>query len=348
MYARGVRCSDCHDPHAARLRAEVNAVCTQCHSPAGIDRFPTLRKAAFDSPAHFFHEAGTPGAQCVDCHMIERVYMGIDGRRDHSFRVPRPDLSVALGTPNACTDCHADKGAAWAAAEIEKRYPDSTHRRPHFAEIFAPARENPAAQANALAAIALDTAKPAIVRASALDLLRLATGPEHASRTAPLLEDAHPLVREAAVAVQRGAPPTDRVQRLVPRLDDPVRTVRIAAARQMLDAPIAHMPAAIEASLNRAMGEWHASLQARADFPETHIALGGAALVMRNFDAVEAAFRETVRMDPQQVDAWRMIVRIRAARGDVAGARNALAQARSLNPADARLDELQRQLEPAR
>ena len=62
MYARGVRCSDCHDPHAAELRAEGNAVCTQCHSPAGNPGFPTLRRAAYDDPAHHFHAPGSPGA----------------------------------------------------------------------------------------------------------------------------------------------------------------------------------------------------------------------------------------------------------------------------------------------
>jgi len=34
--------------------------------------------------------------------------MEVDPRRDHSLRVPRPDLSLALGTPNACVKCHFD------------------------------------------------------------------------------------------------------------------------------------------------------------------------------------------------------------------------------------------------
>src|SRR6185436_800928 len=37
MYARGVTCSDCHDPHSQRLRATGNAVCAQCHAPAAYD-----------------------------------------------------------------------------------------------------------------------------------------------------------------------------------------------------------------------------------------------------------------------------------------------------------------------
>ena len=92
MYAEGVGCANCHDPHSAELVAEGNALCTQCHSPAGNPDFPTLRKAAYDTPDHHFHEAESQGAQCISCHMAERVYMGVDGRRDHSFRVPRPDI----------------------------------------------------------------------------------------------------------------------------------------------------------------------------------------------------------------------------------------------------------------
>ena len=92
MYARGVRCTDCHNAHTTKLKAEGNAVCTQCHSPAGNLRFSTLSKNEYDDPSHHFHKPSTEGAQCKSCHMIERIYMGVDGRRDHSFRIPRPDL----------------------------------------------------------------------------------------------------------------------------------------------------------------------------------------------------------------------------------------------------------------
>jgi len=40
--------------------------------------------------------------------MPTTTYMEVDPRRDHSLRVPRPDLSLVLGTPNACVKCHFD------------------------------------------------------------------------------------------------------------------------------------------------------------------------------------------------------------------------------------------------
>ena len=118
MKAKGVTCSNCHEPHGGGLVAAGNAVCTQCHSPAGNDTFPTLRKAEFDSPAHHHHKQGSDAAQCVSCHMPERSYMLIDPRRDHFFRRPDPLQSKAAGAPDVCTGCHADKSAEWAAEQI--------------------------------------------------------------------------------------------------------------------------------------------------------------------------------------------------------------------------------------
>jgi hypothetical protein len=153
MQAMGVRCSDCHEPHGAGLIAEGNAVCAQCHSPAGNPRFPTLPLKVFDGSEHHHHPEGSAGAQCVACHMIERTYMGVDDRRDHSFRIPRPDLA-ATGAPDACTDCHSDRSAGWAASQIAAWFPDSGHRGPHPATVLAAARAAPEREVQNLLALA--------------------------------------------------------------------------------------------------------------------------------------------------------------------------------------------------
>jgi len=111
MFHNGIRCTDCHDPHSTKVKHQGNLLCTSCHQhPAG----------KYDSPSHHHHQPGTPGASCVACHMPETTYMMVDARRDHSLRVPRPDLSVRFGTPNACTGCHLD----------EKKIPANPDRKP--------------------------------------------------------------------------------------------------------------------------------------------------------------------------------------------------------------------------
>jgi predicted CXXCH cytochrome family protein len=346
MYTQGVSCTDCHAPHSVELRAEGNAVCAQCHSPAGNPQFPTLKPADYDSPAHHFHEDGTDGAQCKSCHMVEWVYMGNDWRADHSFRIPRPDLAAETGAPDACTTCHEGQTPAWAAATLATWYPESTHRGSHFGVVLAAGRADPIAAAWDLADLAEESAQPGIVRATALWLAAQGADVGLANRLAPLLDDPDPLVRASAVGMQRGASPTERVQRIVGLLGDPVRSVRIEAAKQLVDAPIARMPAAIEASYRRAMADWQGALGNRMDFPETHLVLGGVALTMRNLPAAAGAFREVTRLDPQRADAWVMLVRIAEVAEGPNAARAVLAEALAAVPDDPTLLQMQGDLAP--
>lgn len=343
MYQKGVRCSDCHDPHSGNLRADGNAVCTQCHSPAGNDDFPSLQAKVYDGPEHHFHGIDSGGAKCVSCHMIERTYMGIDGRRDHSFRVPRPDLSVKLDTPDACTDCHQDKSAEWAAGVLEARFPDSPHRGRHFAETFAAARRGSSDAGEELMEIALHEEFPDIVRASALDLMPSSVDPGVAEAAANLLQDDNPLVRAAALKLQERVPVSQRLERVLTALEDPVKSVRIEAARQLLALQTTRLPGEMAEKARKANREWQASLAAKADFPETHLVIGGTALAMRNWPAALAAFKEAVVLDPQLVDAWSFQVRINLALKDLAAAEFALQRALVLNPGNAELLALKAQ-----
>jgi predicted CXXCH cytochrome family protein len=345
MYAQGVGCLDCHDAHTGNLVAEGNAVCTQCHAPAGNPDFPTLALAEYDTPAHHFHEQGSEGALCMSCHAPERVYMGNDWRADHSFRIPRPDLNALTGAPDACTTCHTDRDAAWAADEIAARFSDSDARGGHFGITLARGREDPVAASGDLVDLALDLDQPGIVRATAIWLLENTGDPDTAARIAPLLADEDALVRASAAGVQRMAAPQDRVLRLLDLLDDPVRSVRMAAARELLDAPIARLPGATQADLDAAMREWRAALSSRLDYPETHLQLAGIALTMRSFPQAAAAFREVVRLDPQRTEAWVMLVRLSAAMEGEAAVRGVLDDALAVLPNDPALLELREALQ---
>ena len=158
MNAHGVTCSDCHEPHSGELRAPGAAVCATCHSPA-----------KYDAPAHQHHQAAA-GVTCLSCHMPAATYMKVDSRRDHSFRVPRPDLSVTLGTPNACASCHADRGAQWAASQITAWRSGDTSAIgfQRFAAAFAAVDAGKTDARLLLQEVAGDTTQPAIARATAL------------------------------------------------------------------------------------------------------------------------------------------------------------------------------------
>lgn len=303
MHDKGVTCGNCHDPHTARLKAEGNAVCTACHSPTGNDAFPSLRKAVYDSPDHHFHETGSEGAACVNCHMGERSYMIVDPRRDHSFRVPRPDISVALDTPNTCTDCHTDKEPAWAAGQVKRWFPEGRSDRPHFAEAIKAGRRGDAGAEPALLSLALDTGQPVIVRATALDLLR-GFGPAPADAAVSLLDDPAALLRRGAALLQTNASGDKRVDRLVPLLSDPIRAVRIAAAGLLVDIPPLAFPAQATLPYDRAMAEYRDSLLASADLPETQMNLAALAQRTGHPQAAEAALKRALALNGHFEDAW--------------------------------------------
>ena len=140
MFAKGVRCGHCHDPHTLKPLAEGNALCVQCHNPEGHGDFPSLPLKAYDTSDHHHHKPGSEAAQCVNCHAPATNYMVVDPRRDHSYRVPRPDLSVTLQTPNACTGCHADKPAQWAADAVAGWFPNGRTGTSHYGDLIAAAR----------------------------------------------------------------------------------------------------------------------------------------------------------------------------------------------------------------
>src|SRR5215472_2312500 len=125
MFAAGVTCGDCHEPHAAKLRAPGDGICMQCHAAE-----------KYAAAAHHRHESASPPLACASCHMPGRTYMVVDRRHDHSFRVPRPDLSARIGTPNVCNDCHADKSAQWAASAIETWHGANRKGWQKYAEAF--------------------------------------------------------------------------------------------------------------------------------------------------------------------------------------------------------------------
>lgn len=302
MYQAGVACTDCHDPHRGRLRADGNALCTACHNPTpDRGRFPGLQPKDYDAPAHHFHRGGGAGSQCVDCHMPSRNYMVVHPRRDHAIRIPRPDLSARTGAPDACTGCHAERGAEWAAGAIEHHHGKRTHP-PHYGERLAAARAGTPGAAAGLAALAGDAALPAIVRASAIEqLAQLDPG----ALPAAALRDPDPAVRTSAAAAFARRPAEERVAQLSPLLADPLRAVRITAARALADLPATALAPELQDRQRAALAEFIAAQQAMADMPSAQFNLAGLALAQGDAPAAEQRLRRALQREPA-LDAARL------------------------------------------
>jgi predicted CXXCH cytochrome family protein len=292
MYQAGVTCVDCHEPHGLALRAEGNALCTRCHNAT-----------VFDSPRHHFHRAGTREAQCVECHMPARNYMVIDARRDHAIRIPRPDLSQTIGTPNACTDCHTDRAAAWAASAMDRWYTSRWRKRPSPAATLAAGSSEGVKALPALLDLARESGQSAVIRATALQLAGRLMRPELLRVVPPLLNDSDPGVRTAALGLLEPFESAARVAGAELLLDS-VRGVRLEAARILVDLPDTLLAPEARTARTAAIAELIASLQADADWPTSNVTLGNLYLRLGRREEGIAAYRRALALDPQFAPAY--------------------------------------------
>lgn len=310
MYRKGVRCTDCHDPHTMRVkftpadapwgRMPSNRLCTQCHMgshPAG----------EYDTPAHHYHpDSSQPGTKCVECHMPETSYMVVDPRRDHSMRVPRPDLTVTLSIPNACNGCHHDAAKnetpQWAEEQLRQWY-GPRQEPPHFAYAIAHGRQGKPEGEWELGALIRRKDLSAAVRASALLLLARYPGGAEGTAARRALRDPDPLVRLAAVRSLQALPKDRLLRSLAPALGDPLRAVRTEAARVLSRAGRTELSRQDARAFEAALAEYLTGQRSLDDQPAAHLNM---AVVYDNLGQVERAeqeYRLALRIDPGCVPA---------------------------------------------
>ena len=302
MYAKGVRCGDCHDVHSTRLVKQGNALCLQCHR---ADQY-----AAYN---HHFHkkegQEGKPiilengnkrievgeGADCVKCHMPGRTYMGVDYRRDHSMRVPRPDLSVELGTPNACNHCHADKSPQWAVEYTTKWY--GIKRKPHYGTVLADGRKREPGAEPDLIRLANDPLFPVIVRATSLSLLSAYSGDECRLAIQRALDDPEALLRHTAIRSFNPRTPQDLISSIAPLVQDPVKAVRIQAAMKLTVIPDDQFSPKQRAAFQAALVEYQESMEHVADFATGRHNLGNMYSNLGQLDKAAENYKEAIAID---------------------------------------------------
>ncbi len=326
MFAAGVTCSDCHNPHSAKLRTAGDGVCLRCHSS---DKYATA--------AHHHHDAVKTPVGCVSCHMPTRTYMVIDPRHDHSLRVPRPDLSVKLGTPNACNDCHTDKSAEWAASAIESWFGPNREGFQNYAGAFHAAWTDQPNAATLLAVAAADGDDPAFARASALTDLAPSLSPANVDSARAGLSDPDPMVRIGALDMLEGVSGAQIWPLASPLLSDPSRGVRIRAASLLAVVPTANQPPADRERFEGAAAEFISAQRFNADRPEARAALGSFFAKRSRPAEAEAEYKAALRLSPQYAPAAANLADLYRAIGREADGESVLRAALLASPRDAGL-----------
>ena len=293
MHAAGVTCSDCHDPHGLGLLFPGDQVCARCHTAS-----------KFDTAEHHFHQPGTEGAHCVDCHMPPKNYMVVDPRHDHSLRIPRPDLSLELGTPNACNDCHRDESVRWAADKVADWYGPGRRAEPHYGEAIWAARQRQPEAGKTLLAVLADPEVPAIARATAASLMPGYLTPGSLPAIEAALDEADPLVRRAALTVLEAVDVQTRLRLGSPLLDDPVLAVRMQAAQVLASVPDPELQFSQRSLLRAALNDYETVQRFNADRAEGRLNLGWLAVHRNRPEEAEREYRAALEMAPWFAPAY--------------------------------------------
>lgn len=284
MYQNDVTCTNCHDAHSLKLKFDGNNLCAQCHVPE-----------KYDTPKHHFHQTNTESSKCINCHMPGKFYMGNDFRRDHSFRVPRPDLSVKYGTPNACSGCHKDKDDAWAAASFTKLFGEVDSI--HFSEKLAPGITRQPNGHLGLIDLIKDPHQAEIVRASATKALANYNTQNFIEQYITLLNDKSALVRGASVDVLSQINTKDYVAYFLPLLEDAKRSIRIKAFFGLGNLPASEVPEAYQESYQKVKKEFFTHIKTNADFLGTRVKIGDYYLKQGNLNKAIESYESALEID---------------------------------------------------
>jgi len=282
MYHRGIKCDNCHNPHSGKIVMIGNAICLQCH------------QTKYDSPQHYFHETNSEGSKCISCHMPTRMYMGVDERRDHSFRIPRPDQSVENNTPNACTNCHKDKKSKWAASAVVKWY--GPNRKYHYSDDLIPGSKLDGNSIMHLKNL-LDTSSTDMIRATAISYLGEITNEESLGSIIKYLADPSAMVRNQSLNSLAQFPPNSWVNAVTPMLKDPVRGVRIAAANTLSFVPQGSLNKESLSGYNSASIELLSFLHNQSDYPSGNISLGDYYYRVGDLKNAEKYYLRSLKID---------------------------------------------------
>lgn len=292
MYQAGVTCSNCHNPHTLKLKAEGDAVCQQCHLPA-----------LYTTPKHHFHTNNSEGASCIACHMPAKTYMGVDQRNDHSFRIPRPDLADKLSVPNACTLCHKDKQPKWAASILNKWHGKTPQGYQQFSPaLHALAQQKPDALHLSYEVLMADA--PSIAKATIVGHLGHYRSKQTLMTALQMLRSKDADTRRQALLALQAFPLEQTITQVYAALSDPIKIVRIEAANILAAVPRGALEKPQKELIDKVTEEYLQSLLFSAERPEAQLSLARLYYQLGQRQLAEQAFKEALRLQPQFVPAY--------------------------------------------
>jgi Tfp pilus assembly protein PilF len=227
--------------------------------------------------------------------MPERPYMVIDYRADHSLRIPRPDLSIKLGTPNACNRCHLDQTNQWSDEYITKWY--GPGRKAHYGTIIAEGQKRSAHAHQDLIQLASDPLYPVIVRSTALSLLAAYPGNETTRAYELALMDDEALIRRTAVDHLNMPDPNRQTTHLAAMLYDPVKAVRLEAARRMTEIADPRLDDAQKKAFQASLMDYQKSMEYSADFAFGRYNLGNLYVALGQPEKAVENYRAAIKID---------------------------------------------------
>jgi len=321
-------CIHCHTS-SGRYRfadhARANDACLPCHAER-------VRSAA----AHSHHPEGSPGNKCVACHMPRTAFARMR-RTDHSMRPPAPAATLALGSPNACNLCHADRDASWAERAVR-----TWHMADREKAILSQGRLVQAARARdwaklpALLAYLQRDDHDTVVATSLVRLLDACPDQRKTPVLTHLLRvDSSPLVRSAAATGLSGDLTDETVRALVAATGDPVRLVRVRAAASLAGLSPDALGDQDGRRVAKALAELEAGLASRKDNWTNLYNIGNLRAARGDAAGAIASYEAAIRLRPDAVLPLVNLAMAYAQQGKPDAARQALEQAVKAAPTNA-------------
>jgi predicted CXXCH cytochrome family protein len=321
MAKNGVVCSNCHDPHTAKLTMPEEVVCLQCH-----------QAKSYAQKSHHQHQENSTGAQCVNCHMPETTYMEVDNRRDHGWHKPTPNIAKQFATPDTCLSCHEDKGSDWSNQYVSKWFNKDKADEP-FAPVFAIADSGYQNVAQHLSKISQTPEYADIIRASAL--ARMANYPDTNTLIAIARNVKHSdsNIRRGAIDGAVNIKPAEKWRILSPLLTDEVLSVRSEAAMALV--PLWAMLSPDQKSLLApALADYIAIQDFNADRGYAHTNKAIVLGYQNNISEALAAYQQSMRIEPYFAAAYVNMAELYKRQGQNIKAIETLNLGSKANPSD--------------